>query len=106
MTAYLLIESRDPREVAAVAHDRRLALDLVRAGHAVTLFLVQNGVFPARAGGPDTDLRALVDGGVTVLGDEFSLRERGIGEVAGGIRVAKIDTVVDALTRGDRTLWL
>lgn len=106
MAAYLLIESRDPRHSAGVEQDHRLALDLARAGHAVTLFLVQNGVFPARTGGCGSGLRGLVEQGVTVLGDDFSLRERGITEVISGVRVASLDAVIDGLARGDRTLWL
>ncbi len=106
MTGYLLIESRDPHESAGVEQDYRLALDLARAGHAVTVYLVQNGVFPARTGGRGSGLRGLVEQGVTVLGDDFSLRERGITQVIAGVRVASLDAIVDGLARGDRTLWL
>jgi hypothetical protein len=106
MAGYLLIESRDPRESAGVAQDWRLARDLARAGHAVTVCLVQNGAFQARAGGGADGLRGLLGHGISVLGDEFSLRERGIADVIDGVRVASLDAVVDGLVRGDRILWL
>ena len=50
MTKYLLIESRDPFESNDVGYYYDLAADLARRGDEVTLFLVQNGVLPARSG--------------------------------------------------------
>ena len=48
MAKYLLIESRDPFENNIVARQYDLAVNLVKEGNDVTLFLVQNGVLPAR----------------------------------------------------------
>ena len=48
MAKYLLIESRDPFDSNDVANYYNLASGLAAAGNDVTLFLVQNGVFPAR----------------------------------------------------------
>ena len=50
MAKYLLIESRDPFESNDVAFAYGLASDLAKEGNEVTLFLVQNGVLPARPG--------------------------------------------------------
>lgn len=107
MAKYLLIESRDPFE-AAGAHDSiDLAVDLVRAGHTVTLFLVQNGVLPARPCRFSAALSTAVDAGVEVLADDFSLRERGIAarKLADGIQAAPLSVVIDQMVDGRRTIW-
>ena len=49
MANYLLIESRDPFGESGVVQDYTLASDLKKRGNDVTLFLVQNGVLPARS---------------------------------------------------------
>lgn len=107
MTEYLMIESRDPFESADVANFLELAEDLARAGHRVTLFLVENGVLPARHGARSADLQALASNRVTVLADEFSLRERGISanRLMPGIAAAPLDIVVDKLAGGAKALW-
>ena len=50
----------------------------------------------------------LAEGGVTVLADDFSLRERGIEptELRAGVQPASIDALVDLIVRPDtKTLW-
>lgn len=106
MAKYLLIESRDPQEAAAVGEYCDLARDLQAQGNDVTLFLVQNGVFAARRGFQGS--RAGQLGGVSVLADDFSLRQRGIanGEVAPGVRIAGTGEIVDLLVQPDvRAMW-
>ena len=88
MAEYLLIESRDPFEFANVASNYQQAVDLVRAGNKVTLFLVQNGVLPARLGTIADGLKDAAKNGVTILVDEFSLRERAIAPDAAAAPVA------------------
>ena len=107
MKRYLLIASDDPFSSKDVESFHALAGTLARAGHPVTLFLVQNGVLPARRGPCSSDLSALAAGGVEVLAEEFSLRERGIAtnRLAEGIEAAPLDRVVDALAAGTNVLW-
>jgi hypothetical protein len=107
MKSYLLIESRDPFESADVDNFYDLAAGLADAGHPVTLFLVQNGVMPARHGAMGGQLGALASDGVEVLADEFSLRERGISpnRLVSGVRPAPIDIVVDQLAQGRNAIW-
>jgi hypothetical protein len=107
MSQYLLIESRDPFESSDVAFTYELAAGLAKAGHEVTVLLVQNGVLPARRGARAEDLRTVVRSGVKVLADDFSLAERGIdpSRLAAGIEPAPIDVVVDHLAAGHKTLW-
>ena len=107
MAKYLLIESRDPFEWSDVERSRSLAAGLAREGNEVTLFLVQNGVLPARRCGRSAALAELSRGGVTVLADEFSLRERGIdaSALADGVKASPLDVVVDQLAEGSKALW-
>ncbi len=108
MEKYLLIESRDPYETREVENNYALASSLAIAGNDVTLFLVQNGVLPARKGAKLNGLQEVINSGVHVLGDEFSLRERGIAmdTLPKGIRAAPIDVVVDQLAEGRKAIWL
>jgi sulfur relay (sulfurtransferase) complex TusBCD TusD component (DsrE family) len=107
MPRYLLIESRDPFD----SNDTRFCCDLARqlvdAKHEVTLFLVQNGVLPARAGARSGDLAQLSGAGVRILADSFSLKERGIDEtrLATGVAAAPLEVVVDALAEGAKVIW-
>jgi len=107
MAKYLLIESRDPFETSDVAYYYDLAAGLAKEGNEVTLFLVQNGVFPARANARAEGLTEAAKAGVQILADEFSLRERGIGadRLAKGVKPAPIDRVIDALAEGRKALW-
>lgn len=107
MTEYCLIESRDPFESRDVHFTYELAADLSKQGHTVILFLVQNGVLPARVAA-ETGLTAVAASpGVSVVVDDFSLRERGIKEerVHDELLVSSLDVVVDCLARGARTIW-
>ena len=106
MATYVLVESRSPWDSGDVPYLYRLAGDLAAAGNDVTLFLVQNGVLPARSGARADDLPALART-VKVLADEFSLRERAIparGLVA-GVHAAGIEVLVDLLAGGAKSVW-
>jgi len=107
MSGYLIIESHDPLETREERCTFGLAADLARAGHAVTLFLVQNGVAPARRGVRCDSLGLAVKSGVQVLADEFSLRERAISSdhLAPGVLKAPIGAVIDQMEEGRKTLW-
>ncbi len=107
MAKYLLIESRDPFESNDVAYYYDLAADLAKDGNDVTLFLVQNGVFSARAEARHQYLTGPIGAGVAVLADQFSLRERAISqdELAAGVKPAPLDVVIDQLAQGRKALW-
>ena len=107
MANYLLIASRDPFEHRAVEGFYDLAGALAGAGHKVTVFLVQNGVLAARGGVKPDRLAGMVQSGVEVLADDFSLRERAIpkASLAAGVAAAPIGTVIDRLAQGDKALW-
>ena len=73
----------------------------------VTIFLVQNGVLPARPCIHSAALTSLAQSGVTILADDFSLRERGIAADAlvQGVRAAALDVVIDGMADGAKTIW-
>ena len=107
MASYLLIESRDPFDSADTAFVADVARGLKQGGNDVTVFLVQNGVLPARRGSKSRALSALCRSGVTVLADEFSLRERGIkrGKLVKGVKSAPLDTVIDHMAARGKIIW-
>lgn len=107
MAKYLLIESRDPFDSNDVKNYYDLAAKLAEEGNQVTMFLVQNGVLPARSSAHSQLLEQTSRVGVEVLADEFSLRERGIGSgsLASGVTPAPLDIVIDQLADGRKAIW-
>lgn len=107
MADYLLIASRDPFESNDVRPYYDLASQLKARGNDVTVFLVQNGVLPARRSTASGHLTALANAGIPVLADGFSLDERGISDdrLAEGVTRAPLDTVIDHMERGSKTMW-
>ena len=107
MGKYLIIESRDPFDSRDTERFHDVAQGLVENGNEVTLFMVQNGVLPARR--ESTYARRLSDLGrskVTLLADSLSLGERGIGEedLLPGIESTDIRKLVDLLMTDDNLL--
>ena len=107
MADYLLIASRDPFSSNDVADFYGLASGLAKDGNQVTLFLVQNGVLPARKSTASAALENLAGQGVTILADDFSLAERGIGgaNLVPAVAPSPIDAVIDGLAAGAKTIW-
>ena len=107
MADYLLIESRDPFDSNDVGQFYDMAANLAKAGNQVTVFLVENGVLPARQCVHSAALSAVAGAGVEVLADGFSLDERGIaaGTLVTGVSTAALDVVVDQLADGRKTIW-
>jgi hypothetical protein len=105
---YVFIESRDPFDSADTGFVADTAAVLRQRGRPVTVFLVQNGVLATRAAARGSQLPRLTEAGVTVLADDFSLRERGIavGELGSGIHPSPIGTLVDLLVQpGTKAVW-
>lgn len=105
MSDYVFIASESRLQSGDATHCLDLAVNLAELGHRVSVFMVQNGVFSAR--GDDQPLAAAARAGISLLADDFSLRERGISErqVNSSVRVSSIDFVVDRLAAGDRVIW-
>src|SRR5262245_12612124 len=108
MSQYLLIESKGPLDGGDYSFE--LAGQLREAGHNVSLYLLQDGVFAARrqfeAG--DKLLSAAKARQVSLLADEVSLRQRGITRerLAETVRVSSMDELVDLLMeKSDKAIW-
>ncbi len=106
MSNYLLIESQYRRGTDP-ADPLHLAVNLASRGARVSVFLVQNGVLVARRYGSKASASRAREAGVTLLADEFSLRERGItsDDIRDGITSAALDHVIDRLAAGDKVIW-
>ena len=105
---YVFIESRDPFDSADTGFVADTAAALRRRGRPVTVFLVQNAVLATRAAARGSHVPRLTEAGVTVLADDFSLRERGIepSELGAGVSPSAIDTLVDLLVQpGTKAVW-
>ena len=106
MAKYVFIESRDPFESNDTQFIEETAISVKERGHDVMVYLVQNGVLAAREG--INRLRRLTEAGVTLLADDFSLRERGIRpeDLATGVQQSQIGALVDALVQTNtKAIW-
>lgn len=108
MTNYVLIESRDPFESRDTRFVEETATALKQRGHEVTIFLIQNAVLASRQKACDGSIARMVEAGVSLLADDFSLRERGIqcAELRPGIKRSDIEQLVDALVQENtKAIW-
>jgi len=108
MANYLFIESRDPFESRDANFISKTATALRQNGSEVTVFLVQNGVLGARKNARGSHLQGLSDSGVTLLADDFALKERGIrgDELLPAVKPASIDALVDILAeQSTKAIW-
>lgn len=107
MGKYLLIESRDPFDSSDSEYLCELVEGLSKRGNETILFLIQNGVLPARKGSKYNGmLSKLIERKVRVMADRFSLKERAIRAPMDGVEVADIDGLVDLLLEpGTKTIW-
>ena len=107
MAKYLLIESRDPFDSCDSGYFSELVQGISNRGNETTLFLVQNGVLPARKGSKYSEMISkLIKGQIKVLADRFSLKERAIHDLTAGVEVTDIDRVVELLLEpGTKAIW-
>lgn len=107
MAHYLILESRDPYDSADWVNIQKIAMELKKNRNDVTLFLLQNGVFPARKGTDFekhfADIKTL---GINIFADAFALQERGIQEIYMSVEKTNIDRLVQlCLTTDTKTIW-
>jgi len=107
MAGYVLIAARDPWDGPEQESVFELAATLARARDSVSIYLTENGVLAARAGGGERFLDPLLSAGVSVFADPFALAERGISDqrIVSGVVTAPIEHLVDLLAEGRSGLW-
>jgi predicted peroxiredoxin len=107
MAKYLFISARDPYDSPGGKEFLELVHGVRARDNGATLFLVQNGVLNARHGALHSEVyRTLAQNGVAVLADSFSLRERAIGRIAEGVKIAEIDQFVDLMLEPQtKAIW-
>lgn len=108
MSQYLLIESKNPLDGGDYSFE--LGRQLREAGHDVSLYLVQDGVFTARRRF-ESGAKLLASAkaqNISLLADDVSLRQRGITRerLAEPVRVSTMDELVDLLMeKSDKAIW-
>ena len=108
MSNYIFIETREPFSSTDTHFVADTAIELRQNGHDVTVFFVQNGVLALRKTATPSSVSLLVQAGIKLVADSFSLCERGLlsDERSDGVRPADIGTLVDLLVQGDtKALW-
>ena len=109
MSKYLIIESRDPFDSRDCDWSYGTAKELADSGNEVTVFLVQNGVLPARKGNSYAGkLQELSDSNITLLADDLSLKERAISEelLLDSVKSSEIDIVVELMVEQQyKPIW-
>ena len=107
MPKYVFIESRDPYDSGDCARFVEMVEGLRQRGADATLFLVQNGVLGARRGATANAMFAgLSRSKVRILADAFSLRERGIKDVADDVTTSGMTYLVDLILEpGVKAVW-
>ncbi|WP_101675101.1 DsrE family protein [Alloalcanivorax mobilis] len=107
MSHYLFIQSQDPFTETRAARQYELVGDLYDAGHDVTLLLVQNGVTPARQAARSPVFDRLLEWGVPVIADGFSLRQREMQEsdLKDAVEIGDVSLAIDALLDGHKVIW-
>jgi len=100
---YLCIESQS----VDTRHFLALARDLKKQGNGVEVLLVQNGVMSAPAGAKSDCLGEVLQSGIQVWADDFSMRERALAaaDLKRGVRPAAIALVIERLAAGWNVLW-
>lgn len=108
MTSYVFIESRDPFESRDTEFIVETATALRQSDNEVIVYLVQNGVLAVRQKAVRSHLVRLAKEGITLLADDFSLRERGIvaTEMVSGVQESNVAELVDVVVRNNtKAIW-
>ena len=107
MAKYLFIESRDPFDSSDAVSFTELVQGVAARGNETVLFLMQNGVLPARKGSKHSDrISQLLKSKIKVLADDFAVKERAIGKLVEGVETANMDQFVKLLMEsGTKAIW-
>ena len=107
MSDYVFLQSQDPFTETQTLAQYQLIHNLATKDNRVTLYLIQNGVMPARRGALCKPFDLLCNQNINVVADRFSLEQRGIelDQLKSGVNAEEIGVVIDAMLRGDKVIW-
>jgi len=108
MNSYVFIESRDPFESRDTEFIVETATTLKKSDNEVIIYLVQNGVLAVRQKAVGSHLARLAKEGITLMADDFSLRERGIvaTEMISGVQESNVAELIEVLVRNNtKAIW-
>lgn len=107
MAEYLLVESQGRYAGPGSRDFLQDAVRLAEFGHTVTVLLIENGVADG-IGSVSDPLGRLIDAGVQVWADSFSLEQRAVvaAVLRPGVRPVEMDEVAEHLLRpGVQGVW-
>ncbi|MCI0416659.1 DsrE family protein [bacterium] len=109
MGKYLFVETRDPFENRDCDSFYELVQGIAADGNQTQLFLIQNGVMPARKGSRFEEvIDKLNKSQVQIHADGFSLRERGIrgANLLKPVKVSGMEELVQWILEPDtKIVW-
>lgn len=107
MAGYFFIQSLDAFAEKKTTDQFQLMRELAGRQHTVNVLLVQNAVFMASAKVACPELDALVDAGINVRVDHFSLLQRGLDRdsLRPGLQAAALSCVIDAMLDHHKVIW-
>lgn len=107
MKSYFFIQSQDLITDNRAKDQFDLAINLAKSGEKVRILLIQNGVINARKGVCNDYLNLLIQSGVKIFADTFSLNQREITPVNlhESIVITNINTITNALINEDKVIW-
>lgn len=107
MSSYFFVQSLDPFVDRVADTQFSLMSELAAAGNEVSLFLVQNGVASAASQAVCTEFDKLLDKGIKIYADKFSLwqREIEVTQLKKNIEGAELHVVIQAMVNGEKVIW-
>jgi len=107
MSRYFFIQSSDPLTDRSTDNQFSLIAQLAHKGNDVSLFLVQNGVAPAAIQMEYPAFDSLLDKGVKIYADTFSLQQREIdtSQLKKNIEGAELNLIIQAMLNGEKVIW-
>lgn len=107
MSRYFFIQSLDPFIDRVTDTQFSLMSELARAGNDVSLFLIQNGVASAASQVVSPEFDKLLEKGIKIYADKFSLwqREIELTQLKNNIESAELHVVIQAMVNGEKVIW-
>lgn len=107
MSSYFFVQSLDPFVDRTTDTQFSLMSELAAAGNEVSLFLVQSGVASAASQAVSPEFDKLLDAGIKIYADKFSLwqREIELTQLKKHVESAELHVVIQAMVNGEKVIW-